>query len=304
MNESIKKWATPLMLMVVCFWGGSIIVTKIAVVTLPPATVAFYRFCVGTIILFAVLKATNKLEKITAAKDYFLLLLLGLSGYFFYFFFINTGIKYTTATNTGLLSATFPIFTAITARFLLKEQLTAAKIIGIVTSFFGAFLIVSGGFNFSFSPLTLKGDILVLLGVAAGSFDPIISKRLLKQYQPLTILAYAMLAGSILFLPLAIHELSLWEPAALSGTGVLAILYLAVFPTVIGYFIWYTCLGFLDATRVAIYVNLIPVATVILALIFLHEHLMLSTIIGSIFVITRVIIIQRPELLNGLTNRR
>lgn len=292
-GNQFTRWITPLLLLAVFFWAGSFVVTKVIVTTIPPASIAFLRFAGSTLFILLLLMLTGKLEKPQTRHDVLLFFLLGLFSYFAYFIFINNGIRFTTAANSGLLTATYPIFAALLAFVFLRENFNGYKLVGLITGVAGAVLIVSHGFSFTFSLQTAKGDFLVLAGVALGSFDPIISKKLVSRYRPLTILAYGMLFGSILFFPFFLLELPQWQPAAVPQSAVLGILYLALCPTIIGYFIWYSCLQYLEATHVAFYTNLIPLATVLLAVIILQEHIMSSTIIGSVLVIGGAFCLQQ-----------
>ena len=88
-------------------------------------------------------------------------------------------------------------------------------------------------------------------------------------------------------IPGAVHRIAHASRAAWLGLA-----YLILVTSVIAYLIWYWALAHLPAARVAIFSNLQPLATAVLAHLFLGEHVTPQFVGGSLVVISGVILAQ------------
>src|SRR5438094_566462 len=77
-----------------------------------------------------------------------------------------------------------------------------------------------------------------------------------------------------------------------SGAAWLGVAYLVLVTSVVAYLLWYWALAHLPAARVAIFTNLQPLATAVLAHVFLGEHVTPQFIGGALVVISGVVIAQ------------
>ena len=115
-----------------------------------------------------------------------------------------------------------------------------------------------------------------------------------REYGALTGTGWAMIAGAALALPLGpLRASELARISELSGLAWLGIAYLVAITSVVSYLLWSYGLKRLEAARVAVFTNLQPVATALLAWLILGEQIGLAAAVGGGLVILGVTISQR-----------
>src|SRR5207245_4548039 len=109
-------------------------------------------------------------------------------------------------------------------------------------------------------------------------------------------IAWTVIAGTVLYLPLGLG--ALLSPsyradiAHASREAWWGVAYLIVMTSVVAYLLWYWSLAHLAAARVAIFSNLQPLATALLAWAFLGEPVTLAFVAGALVVIAGVLLAQ------------
>ena len=117
-------------------------------------------------------------------------------------------------------------------------------------------------------------------------------KRLLESYNPETLTAYAFAIGAILLLPFA-HAEGLANPLTFSTMTWISITFLALFCSVFGYVVWYSALSAMEATKVAVFVYLIPLFTAAMAYFALGEDIGPFTVLGGVLIVSGVYLVER-----------
>jgi len=79
----------------------------------------------------------------------------------------------------------------------------------------------------------------------------------------------------------------------LSTPGWGAILFLGIGCSGLGYMFWYSALERIEVSRVAAFLYIQPLVTLIAAVILLNERVTVTTVIGGVIVLFSVFIIQR-----------
>jgi drug/metabolite transporter (DMT)-like permease len=200
------------------------------------------------------------------------------------------GLKFTTAGRSALYYGATPIFVFLMAIFYLKEKVTPLKIIGIAASFAGVAVILQGG---RMDEGVLFGDFLVILAVIAWAAYTVLGKSLLRKYGSLTVTAYALLIGTLAYLPIGIVPAIRFDYSQVPNVAWLSLLYIAVMTSVVAYSIWYWALARMEASKLAIFQNLQPVFAAILSMIVVSETFGLDFYLGGVLVISGVLLTQR-----------
>src|SRR5665647_237817 len=108
------------------FWGGTFVAGKWAVGEAPPFFVAFLRFAIASVVLWALVawrrRGSDERFPVPEGRDQWAgLFSIGLTGVFLYNFLFLTGLSWTSATNGSLIVAFNPLLTAILSAWWLKE---------------------------------------------------------------------------------------------------------------------------------------------------------------------------------------
>ena len=269
------------------FWGFSFISTKIALVYFSPLALAFYRFLIASIVLFAIIKIKEPNSKMDK-KDYKLFILSGFVGVFLYFLFENFGLKYVSASLGAILLSTIPVLAMVLDTIVYKEPFTFKKISSVLISVLGVCLVV--GINPSTSSnLSLKGIILMLLSALSWALYNLLTKPLYEKYTSLTITYYQTLFGTLFFLILLPFNPVDWHSVTI--VPIIHVLYLGIICSALCYLLYVYSLEKLNVTICSIFINLVPVVTIIASIFALGEKITLTQVLGTGLIILSVFII-------------
>jgi len=274
--------------------GGTFPAARYATQLLDPAVVAFFRFVISSIIFFIIAQriSSHKNSIRIANSDRRLILLLGFAIIILNQTLYIYGQKYTTVAHGGLLFATTPIFAYIFAIWHLGETWSVKKIVGIILAVIGAgVMIFERGFDFDVD--MLKGDLLILVAVAAWGFYSVWGKPLAEKYGAFRVTAYALGAGSIMYFPFGLYKLLTVDLSHIDGPGWLSIFYLAIMTSVIGYSLWYWLLKYMEASKVAVLNNMEPIVAGVLGYLLLGEAITIPFIVATAIILAGVTITQQ-----------
>ena len=210
-------------------------------------------------------------------------------GFFLY------GLQLSTAAHAALLYTLTPLFVLLLAQALIGEFPGWRTTVGAALALGGTvYVLLHRGLDLSRGPLA--GDLLLLVAVVAWSIYTAEGRELVAQFGALPTIAWTLIAGTLLFLPLGLGSLLLpvnrADIAHASREAWWGVAYLIVITSVVAYLIWYWALKHLAAARVAVFTNLQPLATALLAHLFFGEQITLAFLLGACVVIAGVLLAQ------------
>lgn len=253
-----------------------------------PLVVAAVRFLLASAVLFALLRLREGRLPRPTARDWAYFFGLGLTGVAIYNILFFYGLIWTSATESALIIATGPAVNALLGIVALKEQVTAAKVTGIVVSILG--VVVVAGVGMGGSPTAWVGDLMQFASVVAWAIYSLLGKTVMGRYSALASTAYGSLAGAVILTPLALI-LAPWGPTLHMGTmGWGAMAYLALFATVLGFVFWYEGLRRVELSRAAVMLNLVPFWAAALGAVLLGERLAWKDLVGALLVVGGVLL--------------
>lgn len=279
-----------LILLVVIIWGVVFSVIKAALREIDPLAFTAVRFLLAAVLMVLTLLLLER--QITVARaDVLKVIAVGVLGVGLYQILFSVGLKYTTASNSALLIATAPIFTALFAAAARQERITLRQVFGIVLSFVGVIMLVrANGSELGFSWESVKGDVLSLLAAMAAAGSAVLAKPVLQKYSSLRVMTLGVFSAAILLLLFGSQPLLAQDWGQVSWKGWSALGYSIVFATVIAFVIWFRGIGELGPTRVAAYGYLIPLVAVLVAAIFLKEQILPLHIFGGAIILSGVLL--------------
>lgn len=285
-----------LMVIAALVWSGAFIAGKFAVPYVPTFTLTFLRFLIASIVLYPVMKLYNRShpeDNFRLTKKYIPLFLfngiVGMVGYHVLFF---TALKYTTAINSSIIGAMNPIVTTIIAAIFIRQKTPPMQIAGILLSFIGVVLTITGGnlsilASFDFN----RGDMFMAAAVICWASYAVMSRVKGADVPPLALTFYSFVFCTIALVPFVIWEHP-WALEKIPASAILSIVFMAVFSSVIGYMLQQIAIKKIGASKSSIFVNLVPVFSIILSVTILGEELMPVKIFTSLLIIAGVCICQ------------
>lgn len=280
-------------LLAILFWGVSFVATKAVVREISPVTLIFTRAGLGTLLLTGIL-ALRRQRPLPPRDALLPLAAMGFVGVAFHQLLQAHALTLTSAVNTGWLIGLIPLWSALLSAFVLKERFGAAKIAGLLVGFSGVVLVVTRG-ELGAALLALpatRGDLLVLASTVNWALYTVLGHSTIRRLGPTRATAGAMLLGWLMLLPPFAARAGWNDYARLTPAGWLAVLFLGVACSGLGYLFWYGALERVEASRVAALLYLEPLVTLAAAVVLLGESVRITTLVGGLMVAGGVILVQ------------
>ncbi|MGA3078963.1 MAG: DMT family transporter [Bryobacteraceae bacterium] len=296
MNGTAVLYA--LILLMVAFWSGNYIAGKIALRELSPLFLAGLRIGLAGVTmvpLYAWERAARRPKRPPQAESLphvVQLLILGLLGVTLNQFFFIVGLSRTSVAHAAILIGLTPIQVLIIAGVRGQERITARKAVGMAIALAGVALLKA------FEPAagtgaTWLGDFFILLTGLCFALFTVFGKEVTGEYSTITMNTYAYVGGAMALLPLTVWEATHQPLAHVSAGAWLAAIYMALFPSVIAYLIYYHALAHMAASRVSAFSYLQPVFASIMGVVILGETLGAPVIAGGAVILAGVYLAER-----------
>jgi len=287
------------MIITAFFWSGAFIAGKMAVFVFPPLTLTFFRFLLALPFIFILLWLKERKKIVPSKQQIIPLVILGTIGTLGYHFFFFLSLQYTTAINSSLIGSTNPMITTLLAVIFFGERLHFHRAVGIGVSLLGVFSVITG-----LDPILIKnlefnlGDLFMSLGVLCFSSYALLSRKFMGKYHisPLMATAYTFLVCTILSLILGMIIENPLETVIQAQPQVwLEIAYMAVLASVVGYYLQLNAIHRIGAPQTAMFINLVPVFTILLATTILGEELSMIKIASAFLIIWGVYLASKQK---------
>lgn len=286
-----------LMILSTIFWAGAFIAGKVTTVEFPPFSLTFLRFFFASFLIFITMIKFEKKDWRLKKEDLPVLIFLGFVGMVGYHILFFIALKHTTAVNASMIAATNPLITTILAAIFLKEGLSIARIGTIFVALTGVVLTITRGDLTIIKTLSInKGDLIMLLAVACWAVYSIVSRRVMNKYSPLILTTYSFLLCTLFTLPFAIIEKPWVYLQHTTVNGWIGVLYMAIFPSYIGYLVQQTSIKELGPSKTSIFINLVPVFSMILSVIILKEKVTGITIFSAALIVLGVYLTNKLKV--------
>jgi drug/metabolite transporter (DMT)-like permease len=252
---------------------------RIADFELSPINLTLLRWlvsCAGFLVVAVFIgKPKTKLEW----QDLPRLLVISLFNVPFYHLALNFAEKTVSSGLAGFMSSLNPIFAAVFSAYFLKEKIGKRLALALIIGITGALVLALPDQTFSSGEPFVGLLELLVVSLSFAGFSAL-SKPLIHKYGSAPVTIWAGLTGTVMLLPL-LSPSFVTEATALSSTGWLSILFLAILSTVAGYLMFYTLVSRGAVSRLSIQLYLIPVISVIVGVLLLQESVSVYTIIGG-----------------------
>ncbi|NOX15233.1 MAG: DMT family transporter [Epsilonproteobacteria bacterium] len=274
-------------------WASSFIALKSAIGPIGPMSVIFGRMLFASLCFVYFIKQFSKLK--FTKEDIKYIAIMTLFEPSMYFIFEAKALQNTSAAQAGMITSMMPLITAIGAGIVLKEVITKKVILGAILAVIGAIWLSISATSASNATNPLLGNTLEFFAMICGAGYAISSRHLSAKFSPLFLTAIQAFVGAFFFLPLAIWE---YNTIGMNITidSVLWTAYLGVVVTLGGYGMFNFALSRMEVAKASVYINLIPVFTVILAFLILGEKLKFVQIVASGIILSGVFISQIPTV--------
>ncbi|GAB4181093.1 MAG: DMT family transporter [Thalassobaculales bacterium] len=269
-----RLYDTPqiLLTLTVLFWSGNFLVGKAVAGEVPPVALAFWRWVIGLAILLPFAWPQLKRDWPAVRAGWKAVLLLAFLGVASFNTLVYIGLHTTTAVNASMLQSAMPACTMAVAVLVFADRVGRAQIAGMLLSLAGVLAIVARGDIEVLLALRLApGDLLVLWAIVSyAGYTACL--RLRPAVHPLTFLAVTFAPGSLMLAPLYLAEIASGTVMRADMATFGAILYVAVFPSILAYLCYNRGVELLGPSRANQFIHLQPMFVAVAAVLLLGER--------------------------------
>ncbi len=293
-----KHWIVFILLGVI--WSSSFMWIKIAVQEVSPITLVAFRALFG--LLFGVVVIfIQRVSWPRTFKAWLPLLIVGLTNVAIPFFLISWGEQSIDSAVASILDATVPLFTILTAHFLLQDdKMTIPKVLGLLIGFAGIIILMSkdiGG-----SPSSLLGQLAVVVASMFYAGSAVYVRKTTEDIPGIVRSAGPLVsATATMWLMTFLFE----RPVTIPHLGItwVALLCLGVLGSGLAFVLAYYLIHEIGPTRTTMVTYLFPLGGVILGIAILHEQLIWQVIAGAALIIASLTVSnwepRKQEIIEG-----
>jgi drug/metabolite transporter (DMT)-like permease len=276
----------------VVLWSANYIVGKIVIAVIPPLLTAGLRSLISALAIFLVYRAWRRTgRRQWTRKDLPLLLGLGLTGVGINQIFFILGLSKTSVSHAAIIIGLTPILVLLMAAGIGQERLRPGRFIGMLVALGGVAILQSTS-----TPArgdSLLGDFCILMAAVTFAIFTVRGKAEVGRLGGVTVNTFAYIATAVAFLPLTFtladgYDFSRPSPAIWVG-----LVYMAVFPSVVCYLIYYWALAWIPASRASALAYFQPLLATLFAIPTLGEYPTKSLIAGGVLVLFGVWLTER-----------
>src|SRR5450755_316970 len=286
-------WKTLLAFAIIYFvWGSTFLAIRVGVREVPPLLLASMRFFTAGIVLFAWMRlkgtpSPSRREWVAASLLAVCIFVVDYGLLFWAEQRVPSGVA-------AVMMATIPVFMALSEIIFLRTQrltvgLAGALLIGIG----GVAVLMSRSLNFGGAPIDRAGAMALIVASMSWSVSSALTRKLPLPPSKVMSSGAQMLAGGV-FLALtaaALGEFRNFHPWTVSRGVWLALLYLIVAGSIVGFTAYVWLIHHESPTKVGTYAYVNPVVAVLVGYFLGGEAIGLRTIVGSLFVLVSVVLI-------------
>ena len=182
-----------------------------------------------------------------------------------------------------------PIMVAFFSICFWKERLTPGKILALLLSLGGCYLVV-GGYSLHLLKMNQLGILAGLSSALCFAVYTLVGERGMHRYSPWTVLFYAFLFATVTW-----H--TLYPPFQYIRAGFTAaqwgwILYISIVGTVLPFGLFFVGVNYVRSTRASITATLEPISAGLFAYLFIGESLQPLQMAGGAMVVAAIVVLQ------------
>ncbi|MDB2560590.1 DMT family transporter, partial [Euryarchaeota archaeon] len=288
------------LIFVVIVWGFGWPAGRVIAQDIAPFAASWIRYVVAVALFVIYLKLSSQ-WMIPTRGEWKRIAWIGFFATCLYQAFFMVGMKYTAAGDASLMITFNPFFTAVLAIFFLNEAMHWRLGAGIALGLAGVtvLFLYSPNVDIPFYERAL-GDVLIAGAAFAWACNSIQMKIAMTEpavdsdrcLSPLQLTVWSSVIGLVMLTPIAAVETAVMGVPEPSFDGWVAILFLAIFSTVVSY-VWFAD-GILTigAGKSALYVYLVPIFGIYSGYLLLDEKLGASLLVAFVLIVGGVALAQ------------
>ncbi len=275
------------------FWAGNAILGRAVRAEIPPVSLAFCRWAFGFLFVTGFALPHLKQDRPAIVAHWRIILVLSALGIAAFNTMLYIGLHSTTAINAALMQSAMPVIIVIMSFLFFRETVTPVQVLGIAVSLSGMIVIIAQGDLSLLAHLTFRrGDLWVLTAVVCyAAYSALL--RLRPLIHPVSFLSVIFGIGTLMLVPFFLWEMASGQVLRFNRVTLLAVGYVAVFPSILSYLFFNRGVELIGANRAGLFIYLIPVFTAILAVLLLEERFRMFQAAGIVLIVIGIVLVTR-----------
>lgn len=266
-------------------WAGNSVAAFLAQGHIGPFGLAFYRWLMVVVLLFPWVYRRLKVQWEIFRAHWFLMMMLSLLGIVLFTLLMYKALAYTSVIHLSLIHAIIPALIVLFAACFQQERLSFLNMMGVLVSFVGVITLVSGGRPWLFFQLPLNvGDLLAFASALAWAGYSLLIKKIPDTLSAFVFLWLTAFMSLVFLFPVYLFESSQGSVILWSMTTWSLILYTAIGPAILAFTCWTVGIKTFGPATAGYFLNLLPVFSALLAVLFLGETVHGYDLFGALFV--------------------
>ncbi|MCA1440431.1 DMT family transporter [Ensifer sp. IC4062] len=279
-----------LMSLAMALVGSGVVASKLIAGGMHPFLAVPLRFLISTPIFIGLVYLTGTPTPRLTARELFIVALQAAAGSAGYSILMIVALTMTTGASASVIHGLLPVLAALVATLALSERLSARLWVAIAAATTGALLVNLVSANrIGLDARQLLGNLLVVLAVSGEALFAILNKKIGKSLPPLYMAALMSSISLALTLPLAALMFAV-GPIESTRSALAATVYISVFPTVLGFWLWYSGTSRISGGEASVFMAVLPVAALILSGLFLGETITPAHVMGIALVLFGIVV--------------
>jgi drug/metabolite transporter (DMT)-like permease len=260
-------------------WGASYMFIKVSIDDVSPIVVVWVRLVLAALVLLPIAHSRGVLSALRPQLP--VIAMLALVQVLAPFLLITFGEKHIPSSLAGILVASAPIFTALLAFRLDREELaTGWRLVGVLVGIVGVGLLF--GVDLTGDSAALLGGLMILLASFGYAIGPLQMKRRLQGVPPVATAAVTMTMAALVLTPAVPFVIPSHTPG-LDTIG--SLLLLGAAGTGFAFLVFYTLISEVGPGRATVVAYIAPGFSVVYGIVLLGERFTAGTAAGLVLIL-------------------
>jgi drug/metabolite transporter (DMT)-like permease len=202
------------------------------------------------------------------------------------------GTKLSTAANGSLVTSATPAFVLLFAWILLKEQITARRLIALFLATLGVIAVIDPR-SAQLNPQLFLGNLLLIGAAVTWALYSVLVRKVTQNIDVLLFSLVAFLGGLPVSVPATAWELSATHIGEMTPGVVGGVLFLGIISTALAMVLWNTAFAYVDASLASLTFFAQPVAGTFLGWLLLGENITPLFLLGGLLIGIGLVIVSR-----------
>lgn len=302
-KEPRAAWKTLLAFAIIYLvWGSTFLAIRMGVKELPPFLFAAARFTVAGAVLFGWMMARR--ERLPSGREWGSMTMIALLIFVFDYGLLFWAEQRVPSGIAAVMMATIPAFMAVAEIiFLRARRMTMRLAVALLIGIAGVAVLMSRSLHLGSAAIDNGGAIALIIGAVSWSVASVLSKKLQLPQSKVLSSGAQMLLGGLMLASVAAGrgELNSFHPGAVSRGAWIAMIYLIVMGSVVGFTAYVWLIHHESPTKVGTYAYVNPVVAVVLGYFVAGEPVGARTVVGTVCVLISVVVITTtgPKIMLG-----